>query len=251
MTTEDLIAYYQQLLITQYVLLPNALGTIDAYVSQVIQNQIELQVQDGFNFAVSPIGLQTDSAAGVQLDVVASYVGAQRVIYGLSFDRTFFSMPRYGEADADTFPGFALYGQSPISDLWLTYEDANLPIYALTDDQLYRFSQFLAQENSLFESVANVDDLLFDFFGLNVAVFEVSPMAITFIDLISDPDPLFGIVAASGHLPRPAGVAATVIRSETIDFFFGFQIYGSSLDPDFVGFGLYGSPQAGSFVRYA
>lgn len=250
MTTEELIDSYSDLLITQYAALPNAEGTIRAYVTEVVQNQVYEAVRDGFNFAVTPIGLQADSAAGAQLDAVASYRGAQREIFGLDLSRAYMQMPFYGQSDADTVPGFAVYGQSPITWFFLSYSDANRPIYALRDDELYRLTQFLARSQGMLLSVENVDDLLFDFFGDNVGVRESGTMAITYIDLISDPDTLFGILNATNSLPRPAGVKATVIRSETLTGFFGLQIYGEALNPDFVGFGLYGSPQAGSFVRY-
>jgi len=251
MTTDDLIAYYQSLLIVQYATQPAAQATIAAYVSQVIADQIAQQVSDAFNFAVDPIGLQSDSAIGVQLTTVAEYRGANRLIYGINLGRTYFSMPTYGAPGADTAPGFAVYGQDPILDLWITYIDAEQPIYALTDDELYRLTQFRAQMLNQLLSVENVDDILFDFFGTNAGLFEDGGMHITYIDLISDPDTLFGIVAASNSLPRPAGVRMDVLRSETLTEFFGFQRYGVAINPTFVGFGLYGSPQAGSFVRYA
>ncbi len=250
MTTEELIEYYTDLLIVQYETLPNARSTIAAYVQQALADQIIDQVQNGFNFAIDPVGILPDSATGVQLTAVASYRGAQRTIYGLDLSRTYWRMPSYGEAGADEAPGFALYGQSPIDWFWLTYTDAAQPIYTLNDGELYRLTQFLALEQSQLLSVENVDDILFAFFGTNVAVFETDPMHLTYIDLISDTDTLFGIVNASNALPRPAGVEIEVIRSETINEFFGFQIMGAAIDPTFVGFGIYGTPKPGSFVRY-
>ncbi len=251
MTTDDLIAYYVDLLIMQYANQPHARATVEAYVRQAVADQIVAQVRDGFNFAVTPIGLQTDSAAGVQLDVVAAYRGAQRLVFGLNLNRLYFVMPLYGDMEADTAPGFAVYGQDPILDLWLTYTDAQQPIYALTDDEIYRLTQLRAQVQNQLLSVENVDTILETFFGNNAGLFEDGHMAITYIDLISDPDTLFGIAASTQSLPRPAGVKLTVLRSETLNEFFGFQEYGHAINPDFVGFGLYGSPQTGSFVRYA
>ncbi len=147
-------------------------------------------------------------------------------------------------------PGFALYGQSPITWYFLNYIDANRPIYALNDDEMCRLTQFKALVQSELLSMENVDDILFEFFADNVAVFEDGDMHITYIDLISDTDTLFTIANATKSLPRPAGVRLDAFRSETITEFFGFQNYGEAINPTFVGFGLYGTPQTGSFVRY-
>ncbi len=249
MTTDELIAYYEDLLVMQYSSLPRASATIAAYVKQVIADQLVAQVRDGFGITTT-VGVQPGDAQGVQLDAVASYRGAMRTVYGLALGHTYFEMPNYGQAGADSAPGFALYGQSPITWFFLNYIDANRPIYSLNDDELTRLTQFRAVVQSMLLSIENVDDALFEFFGNNVAVFENGHMYITYIDLISDPDTLFGIAAQTQSLPRPAGVRQDVVRSETITEFFGFQFYGQSINPTFVGFGLYGTPQTGSFVRY-
>ena len=250
MTTDDLVAYYVDLLIAQYESLPNARATVDLFVRQAVADQIISAVQDGFDFS-TVIGLQPTTAQGVQLDAVASYRGALRTVYGYPVDQSYFQMPFYGESGADTMPGFALYGSSPITWYFLNYIDANRQSYSLTDDQLCRLTQFRAQVQSQLLSIENVDQILFDFFGDNVAVFEDGDLHLSYIDLISDPDALFGIAAQTGSLPRPAGVRLDVIRSETLTEFFGFQMYSTALNPVFVGFGLYGTPQTGSFVRYA
>lgn len=249
MTTDELIAYYQGLLIMQYESLPNAQATIANFVKQAIADQVIAAVRDGFDFS-TVIGLQPDTAKGVQLDAVASYRGAQRTTFGIDLSRTYFEMPFYGQTGADTTLGFALYGQSPITWFFLNYIDANRPLYSLNDDELCRLTQFRAQAQSQLLSIADVDEILFDFFADNVAVFEDGDMHITYIDLISDPDTLFGICNQTGSLPRPAGVRLDVLRSETITEFFGFQRYNQTINPTFVGFGLYGTPQVGSFVRY-
>jgi hypothetical protein len=249
MTTDELVAYYVDLLIMQYESLPNARATIDAYVRQAIGDQIIQAVEDGFDFSMV-IGLQPDTAQGVQLTAVASYRGAARTTYGIDLNRQFFEMPFYGESGADTMPGFALYGESPITWFFLNYIDSNRPIYSLNDDELCRLTQLRAQVQSQLLSIGNVDTILFDFFADNVAVFEDGNLHITYIDLISDTDTLFGIAAQTQSLPRPAGVRLDILRSETFTEFFGFQKYNQSINPTFVGFGVYGTPKTGSFVRY-
>lgn len=76
MTTQELINYYANLLILQYLGQPNAYATIQALVKMVIMDQIPTQVQDAFNM--------DGTAVGVQLDVLGKYAGVIRTGYNLS-----------------------------------------------------------------------------------------------------------------------------------------------------------------------
>ncbi len=248
MTTDELNEYYQNLLIMQYALQPNALATIQAYVAQVIADQIVAQVRDGFNLPYT-VGGQSDTAVGVQLDAVATYVGANRQVFGVDISRSNFLMPLYGDPNADTAPGFGVYG-SPVTWFFLTYQDENLPIYTMNDSELTRVTQFRARMLSMFMSIENIDNLIFDFFGDNAAVFESGLMAITYLFLTSDPDSLSTLLTDTNSLPRPAGVKLTVIHTDSISGMFGFQEYSQAHNNTFVGFGLYGAPQPAAFLRY-
>jgi hypothetical protein len=75
MTTQQIINYYANLLIMQYIGLPNAYATIKALVTPVIMNQLPIAVQNAFNLS---------TATGVQLDVLGKYVGVTR--YGSGLD---------------------------------------------------------------------------------------------------------------------------------------------------------------------
>lgn len=75
MTTEELAAYYADLLILQYVGKPKASATIEAQVTPVLMDQLPIAVQDAFN---------VETAEGVQLDVLGKYVGASRNGYTLT-----------------------------------------------------------------------------------------------------------------------------------------------------------------------
>jgi Protein of unknown function (DUF2612) len=76
MDTQDLIDYYANLLIFQYVEKPKAYATIQAIVTPVLMPQaslsdptLPLAVQNGFNL---------DTAVGVQLDVLGKYQNVTR-----------------------------------------------------------------------------------------------------------------------------------------------------------------------------
>lgn len=251
MTTEALIAYYVALLIIQYATQPNAIATIQAFVSQVIQDQIYGKVAAGFNFAVTPIGLQPDSAAGVQLEAVAAYRGAQRVYFGLA-PNLYFEMPESG--DTGDFNGFmdALSPPTDITWLFLTVEDTKQPVYALTDDELYRLTQLRAQVLSSELGLGDCDAIMETFFGDNVALLDNLNMTILYIDLASDPDSLFTVASISGSLPKPAGVRVTAIRAEMLTNFFGLQDSLTGYDSSFAGFSDALTPlTTGTFISAA
>lgn len=75
MTTEELAAYYANLLIIQYINKPKAYATVAAQVTPIFMDQLPNSVQDAFNI---------ETAVGVQLDVLGKYVGASRNGYTLS-----------------------------------------------------------------------------------------------------------------------------------------------------------------------
>lgn len=238
MTTQDLIDYYVALLIIQYATQPNAKATIAAFCALVIQDQIYGKVGAGFNFAVTPIGPQADSAVGVQLEAVASYRGAQRVYFGLA-PNAYFQLPdATDDMMGSSWNGFMDAADPPSVITWLfaTAEDTKQPIYALTDNELYRLTQFRAQVQSSFLSLEVIDDILETFFGNNVAVIDNENMTILYVDLNSDTDTLFGVVAISGSLPKPAGVRVQAIKADMLTNFFGLQDALTGYDSTFAGF---------------
>lgn len=72
----DLISYYANLLIIQYRSQPKAFATMAAMVAPVIMDQLPNQVQNAFNL------LGPDYPEGIQLDILAKYVGVTRSGYG-------------------------------------------------------------------------------------------------------------------------------------------------------------------------
>lgn len=236
MTTQDQIDFYVALLIAQYGLKPNARASVEAFVRAAVADQVEAQVRDGFKFTVSPVGQPTDGAAGVQLDAVAAYRGAQRVIYGLA-PNNYFQLPDAADANANAALGFmdAVTGVVPYW-YFLTAENTNTPIYSLTDDQLYRLTQFRAAVLSSDHSIKSIDVIMENFFGNNAALFDNGNMTILYVDLTSDTDSLFSVAALTNSLPRPAGVGLTAIRADLLSNFFGLQDTLTGLDSSFAGF---------------
>lgn len=75
MTTQEIIDYYADLLILQYVGQPKAYATVQAVVRGVIMDQMPVAVQNAFEIG---------TAVGVQLDILGKYVGVTR--YGNGFN---------------------------------------------------------------------------------------------------------------------------------------------------------------------
>jgi hypothetical protein len=75
-STVELIEYYANLLILQYIGKPKAYQTIETLVTGVVMDQLPVQVENGFQIGGS------NSAVGVQLDVLGKYVGVTRSGYG-------------------------------------------------------------------------------------------------------------------------------------------------------------------------
>lgn len=73
MTTQDLINYYANLLVLQYIGRPKAYATIQTLVTPVIMDQLPTQVENAFDIT---------TAVGVQLDVLGKYAGVTRTGYG-------------------------------------------------------------------------------------------------------------------------------------------------------------------------
>ncbi len=200
MLTSDLIEYYSSLLAIQYRTQPNAIATIQALVSQVIADQIYLQVQQGFDL---------NTAVGKQLDILAQYVGAPRELFAYDPTVPYMALTDY----ADTPPsnvGFADYSDvtDPV-DFWLSYT-ASETTYVLTDGQLRSLIAYLIAVHASDHTIAAIDNILQAFFGPYCTLTDNEDMTILYTHDSSDPNLLFSIVDQIGALPKPGGVGIIV-----------------------------------------
>lgn len=205
MTPTQLIAYYVALLILQYNTKPKAQATIAALVDAEIANLVITQVADAFTVS---------TAVGVQLDTLAKYVGASRTIYGLNTSKTYFQF-RYA---ADPPPpgeiqnGFATVASPNTPWFWIQPSDIDFPIEILNDGLLRQLIEYLAAAESLDQTVEAIDQLFLEFFGQYVTWTDNMDMTMTVThDQTHDPSTLFQIVNYIRALPRPAGVALSVV----------------------------------------
>lgn len=241
-TTQELIDYYKNLLIIQYHNLPKASGTIGALASEVIADQIYTTVRDAFDI---------DTAVGVQLEILGSYVGASRQYVGLSLERSFFELPSYGDS-LTTAKGMGTYtSYSDIGWGFLDYLRFNVK-YTLTDGELRELIKFKSKLNSLDYSIQSIDNLLHEFFGNTLSLIEVDNMFIMYIYNDKDESDVdfFQILSVSKSLPKPSGVQLISIISSII--IYKFVTMGTYTDgvADFIGFSTYTEQAFGSFIRY-
>lgn len=78
MTTQEIINYYANLLILQYLGLESNYAAIQTLVTPVIMDQLPTQVMNAFNLTGD------DVAEGVQLDVLGKYAGVARTGIGFT-----------------------------------------------------------------------------------------------------------------------------------------------------------------------
>lgn len=200
MTTQELVAFYVNLLIIQYKILPNATGTIQALATEVVADQIYSQVMNGFNL---------DTAIGKQLEVIASYVGAPRAIFAYDPSIPYFALTDYADTPASDV-GFADYSDvaAPVDD-WIQY-DTSETTYVLTDGQLRSLIKYLIAVHASDTTLASIDLILQTFFGSYATLADNQDMTITYTHQSTDPSLLFGIVKQLNALPHPAGVQVIV-----------------------------------------
>lgn len=195
----ETVEYYINLLIIQYFNRARSRATVGIVAEQAVADEIIDQVREGFDL---------DNAVGEQLDILASYRGAVRTVFGLDLTRDYFAMPYYDD-DPEDYVGFAEYGDV-VTWYFLLYASGNHPVYAMTDDELRRLTKFRAKAQSRFLSVSEIDDILWEFFGANVSMTDNLDMTITYTHDPADTDTLFEIVEGTDSLPQPAGVEAII-----------------------------------------
>lgn len=189
MATQDLIDYYANLLILQYVGMPKAYATIQTLVSGPIMGQpsdptttLPVAVQNAYN--INPAFGPT--AVGVQLDVIGKYAGVSR-------------------------NGIGVTGNS----------------ITLTDGDFLALIQMAIIRNNSGSSLQTIQEQLNQFFPGNILVFDYSNMHMSYlISTAIGSINLIQLFITEGLLPKPMGVQlGSIIYTAIIDAFFGMTEY--------------------------
>jgi len=199
-TAEELIGYYQALLIIQYLKKPKAQGTIEALISALIADAVDVQVRDGFDL---------DTALGKQLDFLGKLRGVTRYYFTLNLSKIFIAVPSYDDPDKGLAAGIPDYSITPYPPSWYTMTYDDFVSHTLLDGDFRRVIKFLAKVHSCDHAYGTIDDICFAFFFGNVNLVDNADMTIKYQHLTSDTDNLFSIISQMRLLPKPAGVSVT------------------------------------------
>lgn len=202
-TPEELVTYYQNLLIIQYKRSVKAFQTIGALSTEVVADNIYQQVEAAFDVT---------TAIGNQLDILGAYVGAHRLLANFISSDQFMAFPFYANIHADLVVGFAQYADvDPPMGYWLLYVTIGTS-YILTDGQMQSLIQYLIAVHASDHTNASIDLIFEQFFGQYVTLTDNADMTLTYThDATNDPFQLFAIVDFIGALPHPAGVEINVV----------------------------------------
>lgn len=240
---DDLILYYANLLILQYRTKPKAHATIIALIRVLMVFDIIREVENGYD---------VDTAVGKQLDVLAKYVGAERVATGIDFSRVFFGMVNYSSSPPYTdVAGFLEYTEAnPPDAQFLEYNTDQVSSFTLTDEELRILVKLKIAQNNSNHSNYEIDTILYQFFPGQVIFTDNKNMTISYI-FDSDIQRIINIAASQGAIPKPAAVGLDINFVPDLENIFSLLDYGAaSLPPFSKGLVDYSDSTFGSFLTY-
>lgn len=231
-TTEQLINYYANLLIYQYVSQLRAYNTVfidvqpilmsqgfmspltDNEGNLIINNEGDAVYSDVTTEPILPLALQDaftlSTAVGVQLNVLAEYIGGLRT-------------------------------NLQLNGTYLTF----------TDEQFSSYLSALAARNNLASDMGSISVFFSKYFPDEFSVYDLENMHMTFIyHLNPGDDPVAEAFITSGHLPVPMAVGATLIINPVAFAFFAFRTYNAVAQPDTTGYNFYIDTQVGKTLSY-
>lgn len=118
---------------------------------------------------------------------------------------TFFGFEDTRSSYDPSIGGFGDTTVGPPSDY---FEDTRITgdTYVQSDMQLIELIEYLALANNAYLSLENIDNILFEFFGIYATVTESAVMQLTYADNVLDPGTFYPIVKYFAAFPHPMGV---------------------------------------------
>lgn len=222
----ELIEYYSNLLILQYRSKTKAIAHIENLINSQMIFDLVKDVENGYN---------VDDSVGVQLDILAKYVGASRVITvqeditGIHWGFVDYLEPEPYSLDV---VGVVDYSQNPLPDAdMVNYDSGVNSNYVLSDDELRFVIRLKIIVNNSNYSPQSIDNLLYDAFGDKIQMNDNLNMTIEyFVD--KSVFPLLEISLTL--LPKPMAVRLMITIVEDISNIFGFLNYSSADIPGFL-----------------
>ena len=203
MTDAELVEYYKDLLIIQYRDKENARATVGLFVSKVTMLEVLRDIQDAYEIT---------TAVGLQLDVIAHIVGAERVVDGVDFLRDYFGYAPYEATAPYAFSGYIAYGATPPDVQIRDYLERYQSSFTLTDEELRTLIKIAIVRNNSNASLAETDTLLTRFFGGTIYIEDKMDMSVIYYYQAGAQGRILNVAAALNLLPRPAGVGAVITQ---------------------------------------
>lgn len=197
---EDLVKYYQNLLVIQYHEVPTAKAEIELAVKTFTGDDILSQILTAFD---------VDTAVGKQLDLIGKIVGLPRKVDGFTFHLIYYAYD--GLVKPMKNPeghGLSDIG-APVAAIFKEYENALRSIYDMTDSQYRRMIKMKILINNSVATDKAIDDSLWEVFNGGISMVDNGDMTIT---ATVQPEYEFdGRLAEYLKLyPRPLGTSLTI-----------------------------------------
>lgn len=199
-TNAELNQYYSDLLIIQYKGQEKAPQHMFAVCDALMIYELIDAVENGFSI---------DTAVGKQLDIIGKYLGVDRIIRGIPFNRDYFGFMKYGENPAlAVYKPFMKYSTTPPDTQFLRYGETQ-DVLKLNDEEFRTILKFrVIQANSQY-SLKEIDDALFEAFGTDIFVVDNEDRSVEYVFPTQDTR-LATILQSEGLLPKPMGVSVTI-----------------------------------------
>lgn len=217
---EDVKKYYKNLLILQYRNKPKARATIGLGADIYMGDGVVLQL---LNI------LDIDTAEGAQLDIIGKILGVNRTIQGIVAGN-----PNYFQFHIDENSyGFSTVGD-PTNAKYKSAEYIQNSIYTLTDTEYRPILKYKAMLNIMSASMANMDDILYQYFGALVYLRNNLDLTIDWV-ISTKTDLSVQALDRLDFLRPPIGINFRRIYILTAEKAFGMLNKGNTTTPKTIG----------------
>lgn len=154
---DELIKYYQNLLIVQYADCTKAKATVQLFTALMFVNLIFLQIQNAFDWK---------TATWAQLDIIGKWVGVDRFYNGQFFYlNPWFSLIGWNKAPDGLQGGFSTFSNfEELDGGFLTYDDILPTQNRLSDEGFMTMIGLKIIKNSINHTAKNIDEAIWDYF---------------------------------------------------------------------------------------
>lgn len=195
---DDLIKYYQNLLIVQY------------HGKSTAQQEIALATKTFTGDDIIPqIIFDVDTSVGAQLDLIGKIVGLSRIAEGFEFGMVYYSYNDYSEPMPDASARGMSDIDNPVTAPFKDFEESRKSIYRMTDGQYRAMIKLKIFENNGIATNKYVCDSLYQLFGNGMRFTDNEDMTAT-LDIEPSLEFEGKLAEFLGLLPKPLGVQTIV-----------------------------------------